>query len=51
MKQQNKQIDTLGASESGEQTFTFPHTPHPIVVKAKNIKEAEEKFKLIIKTN
>ncbi len=56
----NKKIDTTKASRSkggldvaagpDVQTFTFPHYPHPIAVEAKDIHEAEEKFRAIIKT-
>ena len=53
----NKQIDTGTAAArkpksstavNSEQSFTFPHSPSPIVVTAKDIHEAEKKFKAII---
>lgn len=52
----NKQIDTgttarkpkSSTAVNAEQSFTFPHSPSPIVVTAKDIYEAEEKFKAII---
>lgn len=46
MKIDDKQIktaETVG-TEKGEQTYTFPHTPQPIVIKAKTLAEAEKKF-------
>lgn len=36
-------------NESGEQSFTFPHGPQPVVIIAKNIAEATEKFEEITK--
>ena len=51
MKIDDKQIktaETVG-TEKGETTFTFPHSPQPIVIKAKSIAEAEKKFEDIIK--
>ena len=41
-------MKTAGAVETGEQTFMFPHNPHPIVIKAKTIEEAEKEFAKII---
>ncbi len=49
MKIDDKQIktaETVG-TEKGEQTYTFPHTPQPIVIKAKTLAEAEKKFEEI----
>ena len=49
MKIEDKQIktaETVG-TEKGETTFTFPHSPQPIVIKAKSIAEAEKKFEEI----
>lgn len=51
MKQSDKEMKTAGASETGEQSFTFPHNPHPVVVKAKSIDEATQKFEEIINSN
>ena len=53
MKQSDKAMKTEEAenSENGEQSFTFPHTPQPVVIKAKNIAEATTKFEDFIKTN
>lgn len=48
MQQSDKQMKTAGAVETGEQTFMFPHNPHPIVIKAKTIEEAEKEFAKII---
>lgn len=49
MKQEDKQIKTadVAGTENGEQTFTFPHQPQPLVIKAKTIAEAEKKFEEI----
>jgi hypothetical protein len=51
MKYSDKQIKTeeAGASEKGEQSFTFPHGPQPVVIKAKNIVEATKKFEELTK--
>lgn len=49
MQQEDKQIKTADIAETkkGEQTFTFPHNPHPLVIKAKSIAEAQTKFEEI----
>lgn len=47
----NKQINTREIREkqdNAEHDFSFPHYPHPVSVKAKNITEATEKFNKII---
>lgn len=57
MEYPNKQVSTAKAGRAPkgaaldvqESEFTFPHYPNPIVVRAKDIVEAEEKFKKIIK--
>jgi len=53
MKYNDKEMKTeeAGKSENGEQSFTFPHGPQPVVIKAKNLVEATKKFEEIIKTN
>lgn len=51
----NKAINTKASVEKQdaafEETFMFPHSPTPVVVQAKDIVEAQEKFEAIIKSN
>jgi len=49
MKYENKEIKTdKDTGKAEEHDFMFPHFPAPITVRAKNIEEAQEKFKKII---
>lgn len=49
----NKQINTKEVREKQDEleTFSFPHYPHPISIKAKNIEEATAEFHKIINNN
>lgn len=49
MKYNDKQIKTekAGADEKGQDTFMFPHGSKPLVIKAKDLVEATEKFEKI----
>ena len=51
MKYKDKEIKTSGDTEGekGEVDFMFPGSPNgPLTVRAKNIEEANEKYKKII---
>lgn len=48
MAGKNKQIEIGKIAEEQEEDFMFPHNPHPVTIRAKTMKEAEEKFNKII---